>query len=469
MSHYCPSNFKTIFLTMLLLVSDVLAQSNQPSMASIQASAQNDLRTALQNLEETEKQITDDKLVISTELLELEQAVINLRQQLKAKRGTQDNEQIEFQELQQRHDSLEAELNYTQNALQDFSIWLQSTVHPAELPLYADDLTNARSSILTEDAQPNWESILQTLSVAENRANRQLGGDVTQGRAVAANGTLGDGSFLQYGPMVWFLGSGKGHTGLASEQMDSEWPIIRPVNEETVTTLRNLIETGKGRIPILDPKKQHNTQSMPEENLMHHIKEGGFVMIPILGMALVAIWVCILKMFDLLRNPLVSHETSQYIQSFAPKTDLQNDPVHKTLKSIKGLSRELMESAIRPSTSEEGVFHRLYCIRETLERQVSLLSVIAATAPLLGLLGTVVGMIKTFEFITVFGVGDPRHLSGGISEALITTEFGLGVAIPCLLAHAYYQRKVRGRLHQYEHLADLLYEASHPNQSKATD
>ena len=71
-----------------------------------------------------------------------------------------------------------------------------------------------------------------------------------------------------------------------------------------------------------------------------------------------------------------------------------------------------------------------------LERLLPLLNAVAAVAPLLGLLGTVTGMIATFEVITEYGTGDPKLLSGGISEALITTEFGLAVAIPVLLAHS---------------------------------
>ncbi|OYY26023.1 MAG: flagellar motor protein MotA, partial [Sulfurovum sp. 17-42-90] len=63
----------------------------------------------------------------------------------------------------------------------------------------------------------------------------------------------------------------------------------------------------------------------------------------------------------------------------------------------------------------------------------SFVMVIAAVAPLLGLLGTVTGMITTFDTITEFGTGDPKLLSGGISEALVTTEFGLVVAIPLML------------------------------------
>ena len=69
---------------------------------------------------------------------------------------------------------------------------------------------------------------------------------------------------------------------------------------------------------------------------------------------------------------------------------------------------------------------------------------------MLGLLGTVTGMIQTFKLITVFGTGDAKSLSSGISEALITTEFGLYVAIPALLAQALLSRKAKGTLSEME-------------------
>ena len=70
-----------------------------------------------------------------------------------------------------------------------------------------------------------------------------------------------------------------------------------------------------------------------------------------------------------------------------------------------------------------------------------MLAVLGAVAPLLGLLGTITGMIETFRVITVHGAGDPRLMSGGISEALVTTEIGLGVAIPVLLVHTWLKRR----------------------------
>ncbi len=76
-----------------------------------------------------------------------------------------------------------------------------------------------------------------------------------------------------------------------------------------------------------------------------------------------------------------------------------------------------------------------------LQRGMSILSLLAAIAPLLGLLGTVTGIIETFQSITLFGTGDPRTMSSGISQALVTTVMGLVVAIPLLLLHSFVSSK----------------------------
>jgi biopolymer transport protein ExbB len=78
-------------------------------------------------------------------------------------------------------------------------------------------------------------------------------------------------------------------------------------------------------------------------------------------------------------------------------------------------------------------------LRETprIRRGLATIAILAAVAPLLGLLGTVTGMIHTFQSITLFGTGDPKLMSGGISLALVTTQQGLAVAIPVLLVHSF--------------------------------
>ena len=94
-----------------------------------------------------------------------------------------------------------------------------------------------------------------------------------------------------------------------------------------------------------------------------------------------------------------------------------------------------------------------------LERFLNSLGTIAAISPLLGLLGTVIGMVKVFAAITTHGVGDPTVLAGGISEALITTAAGLTVAIPSLIGYRYLSGKVDALAVQMEKEAITMVEA----------
>ncbi len=96
-----------------------------------------------------------------------------------------------------------------------------------------------------------------------------------------------------------------------------------------------------------------------------------------------------------------------------------------------------------------------------LERYLNSLGTIASITPLLGLLGTVIGMIKVFSVITTQGVGDPGVLAGGISEALITTAAGLTVAIPTLMFYRYFRGRVDELVVTMEQEALKMVEALH--------
>jgi len=119
--------------------------------------------------------------------------------------------------------------------------------------------------------------------------------------------------------------------------------------------------------------------------------------------------------------------------------------------------REMMKEAIE----EEGrqVVHEL-------ERYLNSLGTIAAITPLLGLLGTVIGMIKVFTAITSAGVGNPAVLAGGISEALITTAAGLSVAIPSLIFHRYLSGRVDKLVVGMEEQALKMVEVMHGHREK---
>ncbi len=90
---------------------------------------------------------------------------------------------------------------------------------------------------------------------------------------------------------------------------------------------------------------------------------------------------------------------------------------------------------------------------QQIRRGLSTLAIFAAVSPLLGLLGTVTGMIDTFQVITLFGAGDPRLMSGGISQALVTTQLGLAVAIPLLLIHSFVQSRANNLVTELDEVA----------------
>jgi len=104
---------------------------------------------------------------------------------------------------------------------------------------------------------------------------------------------------------------------------------------------------------------------------------------------------------------------------------------------------------------EEAILHEI----PALERFLSALKVLAAVAPLLGLLGTVTGIIETFDVISVFGAGKQRIMAGGISETLITTATGLAIAIPILLLHGYFRSRADAVISDMERHATTLYNA----------
>ncbi len=118
--------------------------------------------------------------------------------------------------------------------------------------------------------------------------------------------------------------------------------------------------------------------------------------------------------------------------------------VIRTALDFTAMSREDMENAL-----QEAILNEI----PRLERFLSTLGMLAAIAPLLGLLGTVTGMINTFHVIIYYGTGDPRMMSGGISEALVTTMLGLAVAIPLMLAHTLLNRRVENIIGQMEEKA----------------
>jgi biopolymer transport protein ExbB len=175
------------------------------------------------------------------------------------------------------------------------------------------------------------------------------------------------------------------------------------------------------------------------------IKNGGWMMLPIIVCSIGAMGIIGERFWSLRRKKILPAELVPQIWQLYRDSKLDDI----TLRRIKvssplgavlaaGLAnskhgREMMKTSIEEAGRQ--VVHEL-------ERYLNSLGTIASITPLLGLLGTVVGMIKVFSAIMIHGVGDPGILAGGISEALITTAAGLTVAIPSLIFHRFFERLV---------------------------
>ena len=166
---------------------------------------------------------------------------------------------------------------------------------------------------------------------------------------------------------------------------------------------------------------------------------GGLVGYVITGVFVVAILLAIWR-FIFLQG--VSSKVSSQLKN--PESANLDNPLGRVLAvahANPGLDAESLELKLHEAVLKE---------RPSIESGLSLLKIIAMVAPLLGLLGTVTGMIITFQMITLFGAGDPKAMAGGISQALITTVLGLVVAIPTVLMHTLVNGKAQRVLHILE-------------------
>ena len=202
--------------------------------------------------------------------------------------------------------------------------------------------------------------------------------------------------------------------------------------------------------------------------MLELVKAGGWLMLPILICSVLALAIIIQRFYTLRRSRVIpdgalqavyrqykaGNLTSEYINSLREKSPLEQILAAALIN--RNQPRGVMKEAIEDTGRH--VVHEL-------ERYINTLGTIAAISPLLGLLGTVIGMIKVFSAITTQGVGNPSALAGGISEALITTAAGLCVAIPALAMHRFYLRRIDGIVVELEQQTIKLVDALHTQEN----
>ena len=172
---------------------------------------------------------------------------------------------------------------------------------------------------------------------------------------------------------------------------------------------------------------------------------GGPIMVPIFICSVIALAVVLERMVSLRRSRIMRPELIEVIEAIRGPEDIQ--VIHNRCDVIKGPFSNIIRRTISNThlSREEKVLDIQATGRQearALERMLVVLEIITAITPLLGLLGTVLGMSQVFDVISEVGLGQTKAFSGGIAQALRTTIIGLGVAIPSLIAYSSFDRKV---------------------------
>jgi len=421
------------------------------SLEEMGAQTRADLRLALDELAASRQQIEAERLPLARQVNQLEDELLSRRQELARAQREADNQLVALGELRKEVERGRNEARFLGALLSEYVTRFETRMHVAEVARYAEAVSEARLAPNRVDASPadRLAGQMALLDTALVRLSDNLGGTRYAGKALTPAGRLESGHYVLLGPVAFFASDDTANTGIAELRLGSPQPRSVDLGDRPAAAIRLLASQGAGEVPI-DPTGGNALKiAEQQDSIVGHMLKGGPVMIPILLLGLTAAVIAVLKWLQLARIRGVTPMDLQKLLSHLRRGE--REAAAGLARKVTGPVGDLLSTAVEHAREqkeflEEVLYEKMLEARPKLERLLPVIALTAAAAPLLGLLGTVTGMINTFNMITIFGAGDPRTLSGGISEALITTEFGLIVAIPALLMHAFISRKVKGVL-----------------------
>jgi biopolymer transport protein ExbB len=281
------------------------------------------------------------------------------------------------------------------------------------------------------------------------------GGYTAPGNSTIAEGNeVLKGTFAFVGPETFFQSEqGGGHRGTVRPREGALYPVTYPLEGWAPADAIALFTGQAAAIPADSSHGKALRLRQTSGSVYEHVKKGGIVAYLIVVIGVVALIMILQKIRDL---SLMRVDTRPGVQPFlALVTRGARSEAEGALGTLKASTRELFEEGLLHANEPKAILEeRMHAVllgqRLHFERRLPLLAVIATAAPLMGLLGTVVGMVKTFALITVFGTGNAGKLSSGISEVLVATEIGLAVAIPTLVAHGFLAHRIHKNLAMLE-------------------
>ncbi len=434
----------------LALTGALLSPLTAQNFAQVGDNVDVKLEDALQQLTVTREKIAKEKLPLSTEVSTLESEVQDLRREKEALLRKRDNGDTGIIVLQSQVKQLKDQTDFVNSRLREFIDGFEQRIDKSESPIFEEMINQAKLAPkdvnMTEDQKR--EAQFAVINAALDRMASLVGGHTYEGKAIVDNEAVA-GKFALMGPTTFFTTSSKDVYGLVETQPNKPYPVVVTLPEDKASGIPATVTTGKGTLPFDATLGKALKVTKAQKTIGGYIKDGGEVGLVIIGLGMIGFLLAIFKCFQIISFKVAMPRHIDAILADIDKGDMK--AAQLKAEGIGGVAGEMLEAGVvnceeKRGILEEMLFERILKARPYLESFLPFLSITAAAAPLLGLLGTVIGMIKTFQLITIFGTGDAKSLSTGISEALVTTALGLIVAIPVLILHGMLSRMAKRKL-----------------------
>ncbi len=438
---------KTIITLLAILAFATSSQASE--LQSVSRKATQNYQTVQKNAEQTRHSIAEQKKELLGESAALKESIAEKKTKFNALRKKYEmllgEEKMLKEELaEQAHELKTIDGAIRTSAKQAGDFFRESLTSP-EYP----DRRPMLESILKPNIFPGMASIKNLLQLYLDEMH--AGGEIKHinNTFITEDGHRTNGETIRVGTFTTVFRNPDGKLGFL--RPDSDGKELKAVAGKPGWLLSKTINDffdGKSNLFPVDISNGAALQRLAQtqKSFSEWLSAGGLLVWPILLVGLIAGLLIVERFIALSRiransSKNMSHIIEMVSQGQWPKCRefcMQKSSfptcrvINHTLQ-YAGTSKEVLENAF-----QEGLLKEM----PLLERFLPTLNVLAAVAPLLGLLGTVTGMINTFQIITIYGTGDPRMMSGGISEALVTTQLGLAVAVPIMLLHHILDRRV---------------------------
>jgi biopolymer transport protein ExbB len=450
--------FKSIIVILITSIGFCLSLLGSETLSSASKKATSDLALSLEELAEVRKNIATVKVPLINGVAELESEVRQKQSKVDRLLRLRDNNDMGLNRLRDQVKGLNEQNDYAASLLDEFVRTFESRIDFSEVQLYQDVIDEARLILDDSDADQaeRFQKQLEVISVALNRLKQLVGGYTYEGLALTPNGDIIEGQFSAYGPSVYFNAKDSSIQGIAVTRLNAAEAAIALPGSNYEKGLANFIENGEGSIPVDVTLGKALKIVEGNDTLFEHLAKGGSVGVVIISLGIVCLLIGGFKAYEISNFKTPSRKNVQKVIQSIESGD--TDEALAQASKLEGVGGNLLVTAvenhkIKSTNLEEILFEKILSAQPTLERFLPFMALTAAAAPLLGLLGTVTGMIKTFTLITIFGTGDAKSLSSGISEALVTTELGLVVAIPSLILHGLLSRMSKQKIGDLEQIS----------------